>query len=156
MELVEHLQPSSPTSFLFVLRTTRPRALTCSSQDDLLDSRGGRSSGTTYTAVTSITTNNNTRSNNRACNEVEAGGLRARPTRLFRHYTERFLQPRRLHPSSLGASHHSHVEMHRHCAGRQFGYMQSKSAWCLTPTETVRLIRDGENGGWGVGVEEGE
>ena len=88
VELVEHLQPSSPASLLSVLLTTRPRTHTRSSQDDLLDSRGGRISGTTYTTVTSITTNNNTRSNNRACSEVEAGGLRARPTRLFRHYRE--------------------------------------------------------------------
>ena len=48
------------------------------------DSRGGRSSITTYTTVTASTTttngNNNTRSSNRACSDVEAGGLRARPT----------------------------------------------------------------------------
>ena len=29
------------------------------------------------------------------------------------------------------------------------------SKWCLTSTETVRLIRDGEKGGGG-GMEEGE
>ena len=29
--------------------------------------------------------------------------------------TERFLQPRRLDPSSLGASHHRHIQLQRHC-----------------------------------------
>ena len=34
-------------------------------------------------------------------------------------------------------------------------YMVSKSTWCLTSTETIRLIRDGEVGGgvWGGGRE---
>ena len=27
----------------------------------------------------------------------------------------------------------------------------SKQTWCLTSTETIRLIRDGENGGRGYG-----
>ena len=34
---------------------------------------------------------------------------------FFRHYTERFLQPRRLDPSSLGAWHHRHIQLQRHC-----------------------------------------
>ena len=71
---------------------------------------------TTVTSTTTITTttNNNTRSNNRACSDVEAEGLRARPTPLPLT-TERFLQPRRLDPSSLGASHHRHIQLQRHC-----------------------------------------
>ena len=33
----------------------------------------------------------------------------------------------------------------------------SKETWCLTATETIRLIRDGEKGvwGWGGGMEVG-
>ena len=59
-----------------------------------------------HDSTTTTTTNNNTRSNNRACSEVEAAGLRARPTPL---QLQRFLQPRRLDPSSLGAPHHRHI-----------------------------------------------
>ena len=32
----------------------------------------------------------------------------------------------------------------------------SKQTWCLTPTETIRLIRDGEMGGYGCGWGWGE
>ena len=33
---------------------------------------------------------------------------------------------------------------------------RNKRTWCLTSTETARLIRDGEKGGWdGVGVGAG-
>ena len=91
-----------------------------------IDSRGSHSSSTTYTTVTTTTittTTTNNNNNNRACNDVEAGGLRARPSvslKRFRHYREISSAPssRSIQSGSNAPLSHTAAASLR----RQFGY----------------------------------
>ena len=117
-----------------------------------IDSRGGRSSSTTYTTVTTATTtttnNNNTRSNNRACSEVEAGGLRARPTPLPSLPRDFFSPVVSIHPVWEHRTTVTYscsviaVSVRVHASGPRHKYCQCNTQWTnnkTTPRAADRL-----------------
>ena len=44
----------------------------------------------------------------------------------------------------------THTAAHLNAGGHSGSDILSSDTWCLTSTETIRLIRDGEKGGKGV------
>ena len=86
-------------------------------------------------------------------------------SRFYRHLPGSKLLPELVTPQLKGHVLCLRTAVHRRCwrppkglgTNKTVEELNTKLTWCLTSAETIRLIRDGEKGEWGMeGGEEGE